>query len=193
MSPSRFSEGMTSGSPVVAMRSAKVASISCGSYGHLGVPLGRRVHLLLQHSLVDRADGVLRAAEDLGAGSLRGLEGELGDAAADPPLDSLRAKGRLVVPLALAPLLRAVGVADRHPDDEIGACAPPSGMTPGIRRPVRTITRPPTSSRRIRFGDPTSSAPSGVTVAAFRPSPCNLIAVAASNTTWFCVAPPILE
>ena len=48
----------------------------------------------------------------------------------------------------------------------MGAWTPPSGTTPGIRRPVRTITRPPISSRRIRFGEPTSSLPSGVIVAA---------------------------
>ena len=36
MSPSRFSAGMTSGSPVDAISSANVASISCGSYGTPG-------------------------------------------------------------------------------------------------------------------------------------------------------------
>src|SRR5262245_21942269 len=70
---------------------------------------------------------------------------------------------------------------------EIGACTPPCGITPGIRRPVRTITRPPISSRRIRFGEPTSSTPSGVIVAAFSPSPCSRIAAAASKTTLFSV------
>ena len=57
-----------------------------------------------------------------------------------------------------------------------------------MRRPVRTITRPPISSRRIRFGEPTSPRSSGVIVAAFRPSPCSRIAAAASCTTAFCVA-----
>src|SRR5829696_1992193 len=71
---------------------------------------------------------------------------------------------------------------------EIGKCAPPIGTTPGIRRPVRTITWPPMSSRRMRFGLPTSPPPSGVTVAAFRPSPASRIAVAASCTTAFSVA-----
>ena len=66
---------------------------------------------------------------------------------------------------------------------EIGAWTPPSGITPGMRRPVRTITRPPISSRRIRFGEPTSSRPSGVIVAALSPSPCSRIARAASCTT----------
>src|SRR5438874_307815 len=57
-----------------------------------------------------------------------------------------------------------------------------------MRRPVRTITRPPISSRRIRFGEPTSSAPSGVIVAAFRPSPAWRTAAAASCTIAFFVA-----
>ena len=71
---------------------------------------------------------------------------------------------------------------------EIGACTPPSGTTPGMRRPVRTITLPPISSRRIRFGEPTSPAPSGVTVAAFSPKPCSRTAAAASWTTPLLVA-----
>ena len=71
---------------------------------------------------------------------------------------------------------------------EIGACTPPNGTTPGRRLPVRTITLPPISSRRIRFGEPTSSRVSGVTVAAFSPSPCSRIAAAASWTTAFLVA-----
>ena len=57
-----------------------------------------------------------------------------------------------------------------------------------MRRPVRTITRPPISSRRMRFGEPTSSRPSGVTVAALSPSPCSRIACAASWTTSLSVA-----
>ena len=79
--------------------------------------LGRRVHLLLEHPLVRRADGVLRAAEDLGAGSLGLAKGELGHCVADAALDALGAERDLVVALALAPLLRTVGVADRHPHD----------------------------------------------------------------------------
>ena len=54
---------------------------------------------------------------------------------------------------------------------EIGKCTPAIGLMPGIRRPVRMMTVPSTSSRRIRFGDPTSSLPSGVIVAAFSPYP----------------------
>src|SRR6266536_6433940 len=71
---------------------------------------------------------------------------------------------------------------------EIGACTPPKGTMPGIRLPVRTITRPPISSRRIRFGEPTSWAPSGVIVAAFRPSPASRTAAAAWRTISFRVA-----
>ena len=48
---------------------------------------------------------------------------------------------------------------------------PATGLTPGIRRPVRTITLPSIASRISRLGLPTSSAPSGVIVAAFSPKP----------------------
>ena len=65
---------------------------------------------------------------------------------------------------------------------------PATGVTPGIRRPVRTITLPPIASRRIRFGLPTSSAPSGVIVAALIPNPVSSIASAASAQTRFSVA-----
>ena len=54
---------------------------------------------------------------------------------------------------------------------EMGAWTPASGRTPGMRRPVRTITRPSTCLRRMAFGLPTSPAPSGVIVAALRPKP----------------------
>ena len=50
---------------------------------------------------------------------------------------------------------------------------PPSGVTPGMRRPVRTITLPSIPSRIMRLGLPTSSAPSGVIVAALIPSPAS--------------------
>ena len=76
-----------------------------------------RVHLLLEHSLVDRADGVFRAAEHLRAHSLRLTERELRDRAADAPLDPLRAECDLVVAVSLAPLLGAVRVAHGHADD----------------------------------------------------------------------------
>ena len=52
----------------------------------------------------------------------------------------------------------------------------------GDAPPVLTITWPPISSRRIRFGLPTSPAPSGVIVAALSASPASRIARAASCT-----------
>src|SRR5918994_960267 len=51
-----------------------------------------------------------------------------------------------------------------------------------MRRPVRMMTFPSTSSRRIRLGEPTSSLPSGVIVAALIPRPASRIAPAASVT-----------
>ena len=38
----------------------------------------------------------------------------------------------------------------------IGCTTEAGGATPGIRRPVRTMTEPPTPSRRMRLGLPTS-------------------------------------
>ncbi len=70
---------------------------------------------------------------------------------------------------------------------EIGSWTPATGVTPGIRRPVRMMTLPSTSSRRMRLGEPTSSRPSGVMVAAFSPYPASRIARAASCTISFAV------
>ena len=81
------------------------------------MPGGRSVHLLLQHALVDRANRVLRAAEDLRPRALGLAERELGDGVADAALDPLRAERRLVVALALAPFLGAVCVPDGHAHD----------------------------------------------------------------------------
>ncbi len=78
---------------------------------------GGGVHLLLQHPLVHRADGPFRPAVDPAPDLLRGAEGVLGDRAAVRAPDLLRAQGDLVFPVRLAPLLRPVGVADRHPAD----------------------------------------------------------------------------
>src|SRR5919198_281616 len=73
---------------------------------HVGMPLRRRVHLLLQHPLVDGADRVFRTAEDLCARALGVSEGELRDRVAHPPLDLRGPKGGLVLTLAFAPFLR---------------------------------------------------------------------------------------
>ena len=68
---------------------------------------------------------------------------------------------------------------------EMGAWMPPMGRTPDSRRPLRMMTLPPIASRSRALGLPTSSAPSGVMVAAFRPKPWRTTASAASNTAWF--------
>src|SRR5205085_2636608 len=78
---------------------------------HLWVTLRRSVHLLLEHPFVGRADRVLGTPEHLGAGALGLPECELGHRAADAALDSLGAERDLVISFALAPLLRAVGIA----------------------------------------------------------------------------------
>ena len=52
--------------------------------------------------------------------SLGLAESELGDGAADAPLDPFGSERDLVVAVAFPPLLRAVGVADGHPDDGDG-------------------------------------------------------------------------
>ncbi len=122
---------------------------------------GRGVHLLLQHPLVDGADRPLRAAVDLGARCVRRSGRCARRRAADPAADPLGPVGDLVVALALAPLLGPVGVADRHPADRDRVVDAGDRRHPGIRRPVRTITVPSMPSRISRFGEPTSSAPSG--------------------------------
>jgi hypothetical protein len=81
------------------------------------MPRGGRVHLLLQHSLVDRADRVLGTPEHAGAGFLGQSEREFGYRTADSPLDALGSERRLVLALAFAPFLRAVCIADCHSDD----------------------------------------------------------------------------
>ena len=189
MSPSRFSAGMTIGAPLDADEQRERRVDQLRLVGHVGMARCRRVHLLLEHPLVDRADRVLRAAEDLRARAL-GLRGTR----------TRRRRGRCGARSARCgtrprrrPRPRATPSRRRR---RRPPCARPrsararrrAARRPGMRRPVRTITLPPISSRRIRFGEPTSPRPSGVTVAAFSPSPCSRIAAAASWTTPFCVA-----
>src|SRR3984893_4960269 len=75
---------------------------------------GRGVKLLLEHALVYRADGELRAAEDLRLDALGVGEGVLRRDLAGPAADLLCAIGPLIEVVSLAPLLRAVCVVDRH-------------------------------------------------------------------------------
>ena len=81
------------------------------------MPRSRGVHLLLEHALVGRADGVLRPSEDPRLRPLCEPERELRHGLADAALDPLRPIGDLVVALALPPLLRPVRVSDRHAHD----------------------------------------------------------------------------
>ncbi len=85
----------------------------------LGMALRGRVQLLLEHPLIDGRDRPLRPAVDARARALGGAERELRDGAADAARDPLRAQRDLVDRPrgALAPLLGAVGVADRHAHD----------------------------------------------------------------------------
>ena len=87
--------------------------------GHVGMARGRGVHLLLEHALVDRGHRPLRPAVHACAHRLGGAEGELGHRAAGRARDPLGAQRDLVgaAGLALAPLLGAVGVLDRHAHD----------------------------------------------------------------------------
>jgi hypothetical protein len=81
---------------------------------HIGMPFRGHVHLLLEHPFVRRAHRVLGSAEHLRAHLFGKTERELRDRTADAPFDALRAESDFVVPVAFAPLLRAVGISDRH-------------------------------------------------------------------------------
>ena len=151
--------------------------------GHLGMPLGGRVHLLLQHSLVDRADRPLRPAVHAPVDARGRAEAVLSHGSADVPRDPLGAEGDLVAVLLLAALLGAVGVANRHAHHGDRVVNSRHGVTPGMRRPVRMITLPSMASRRSRLGLPTSSLPSGVIVAALSPKRASRMARAALATT----------
>ena len=71
---------------------------------------------------------------------------------------------------------------------ETGEWTPVTGLTPGMRLPVRTITVPSMPFLKTAFGEPTPPGVSGVTVAAFMPKPHPFIAAAASWTTALSVA-----
>lgn len=138
----------------------------------------RRVHLLLQQRFVERRNGPLRAVVDRSHRRSGGPECVVGDGATARPSGPLGPTGRCIAspdgPARDFSAPQASPMAIRT--TAIGCTTGPSGATPGRRRPVRTMTEPPTSSRRIRFGEPTSPAPSGVVVAAFSPRPASRIA-----------------
>ncbi len=87
--------------------------------GDVGVLGGGGVHLLLEHSLVDRADGPLRPAVDGAAHLARLAERVLRHRVTGRTGDLLGTEGLLFACAlrAFPPLLCAVGVVDRHPDD----------------------------------------------------------------------------
>ena len=150
MSPSRFSAGITSGSPLERDEQRERRVDQLRLVRDVRVALGRRVHLLLEHPLVGRADGVLRPAEDLRAGALGEAERELGDRSGRCAARCARCGTRP----RRRPRPRATPSRRRR---RRPPCARPrsargrrrSGTTPGMRRPVRTITWPPISSRRM--------------------------------------------
>ena len=88
-----------------------------GLIADVRVTLGGGVELLFEHAFIDGADGVLGTPEDLGLDALGVGEGILGHDPAGATADLLRSIGPLVQAVTLAPLLGAVGVVDRHPDD----------------------------------------------------------------------------
>ena len=189
MSPSRLSAGMTSGSPADEISSANVASISCGSYGTSGC---RSAAASISSFSIPSYVGltVYFGPPNTFAPGLLGLaERELGDRAADAPLDPLRPERDLVVALALTPLLRAVGVADRHAHDR-DRCVHAAERNDARESGARFARSPSRRSPRAGCGSASRRrrAPPGVIVAAFRPRPCSRIACAASWTTWFWVA-----
>src|SRR2546423_870923 len=69
------------------------------------------------HPLVRGAPRGLGPADPLRAGPPPLTDRDLGDGPADAAFDPLGAEGALGVARALTPLLRAVGVAHRHPHD----------------------------------------------------------------------------
>ena len=162
MSPSRFSAGMTSGSPGCADQEREGRVDELRLVRHVGMPGRGRVHLLLQHPLVDRARPCTsarrrpsRASAPRGGTRTRRPPGRC--AARSAPC------GRRPRPRPRPRATPSRRRRRRRPcgRPRSGDGRPPIGTTPGIRRPVRTITWPPISSRRMRFGLPTSPAALG--------------------------------
>ena len=117
MSPSRFSAGITSGSPVEATSSANVASISCGSYGTVGcrsaaasissfsIPsyVGETVYFGPPNTLAPVRSASRNANSATARQTLRSIR-SVRNATSESPSPSRHSFG-------------AVGVADRHAHD----------------------------------------------------------------------------
>ena len=175
-SPSRLSAGTTRGWRSDSVIKPGVGGVDQrGPVGDVGVPRGRGVHLLLQHPLVDGRDGPLRPAVDAGAQLRRPCGTSTRPRTGRPSGRSARSATPALRPVPASPvrsLLGPVGVARRPcARPRSGGRRAPAGATPGMRRPVRTMTEPPMPSRRMRLGLPTSPVVSGVMVAAFSPRP----------------------
>ena len=169
MSPSRFSAGITSGSPADESSSANVASISCGSYGTSGcrsaaasissLSIPSYVGLTVYFGPPKTFAPVRSAWRNANSATARQIA----------PLDPLGAVRDLVVALAFAPLLRAVGVADRHAHDrDRRVDAAERRRRPGsggrcARSPCRRSPRAGSgsASRRRRAPRASPSRPSG--------------------------------
>ena len=120
-----------------------------------------------------------------------GAERVLGHGAAHRAVDALGPPGLLVPAPRLARSAPPLRRRRRRPPcapRRWGARPTPAGPRPGMRRPVRTMTDPPTPSRKIRFGLPTSPVASGVIVAALSPSPSRAWRPPPSCTTALSVA-----
>ena len=90
--------------------------------GDIRVTSRRGVHLLFQHSLIDRRYRPLRSAVDEAVDGRGRHEGEFGHGLAHASVDSLGAPGRLIARtwFAVATFGRAVRVADGHSNDDDG-------------------------------------------------------------------------
>ena len=115
MSPSRLSAGITIGDPLDEIRSAKVASINCGSYSTSGC---RAAAASISSFNIPSYTGLtVYFGPPKTFAPIRSAcrNANSATASTDPALDALGAIGHLGVARALPPLLGAVRVTDGHP------------------------------------------------------------------------------
>src|SRR3954454_8589298 len=104
--------------------------------------LGGGVHLLLEHPLVDRANGPLRPAVHSAAELRGGAKGVLRHRAAVRAPDGLRPVRDLVAIRRFAPLLGPIGVADGHAAHDDGVVDAANGRHAGDAPPRPQDHRP---------------------------------------------------